>query len=1057
MTNKENKLSQGTRVWLRDGNGEMVRGNIRSLNESTGKCSVSSDDGRILRGVHTERVFVEKGADVFDVDGVQLNEGVFSDAAGKVKSFVKGVVNRLKKMVSGKIFVSSKVNEDELVQAVTFGNIAVDIEDGEVPGGVKGYAIEDLVSGQSAGDPNVYNHDISEEDAEAFIRFFEVKAKALSEGKSPKEARVMAEQVMVDSYYNSGLINESELIQHTKIIQEGKTFKQRIREKAINEAGTRMPTKTTEHLDIPNVYGVEGLKRFIIPYCESILRRGNDNIDNDPLWDWGDDRVETPEFELNNIGGDVNDGYRMIPMIFGLPGIAKTAVMGNVRKIIQEWIRENPQLFPKVMYKGKQIERKYGMISVLLSQCTKESLSVLTINDEEVVVDTDDNGFPTRRKKIQIVRSTPTAKFPVYLHTGAEYQDIVDGNNCCNKGSDGAGCGGILFFDELSRASLDVFQACMTFFQDRMIEGLYKLGSQWAMVAAGNRVMDGVVMDHWDAAAYDRLLLMNFYPDVDEIVAYLEECYKKTKRGMSPETASFIQRAKLGDHTAILGVLGDEEEMETDAKWRYAANSMTTDPSKSGKIRPVNPRNLKEYDIWRDAMIQSDVYKDKVNANGAFPDVTLKDIEDGSVSDEVFDKYIMAAKELMNTIRGYDKALETVASLKAKRQFSKDAFIEGLKTKKLIEFFQNSIYVIDAKLRGLELNEESDDKGKVVKKKTYTDAMKDEVTLYRDGNFVMIPPKKVAEVYVKFFDINREYNDKFAYNGPDKTKTIMSFTPLSQYLVDPIVNGLSDNLSKRKSKDKSKQFGSIAEFKLGDSVKTLDASSFGINTSNATNAAYTAVAAILKDNGISFEIDKASLAGSNPLGAVLKSLKDGNTSNGGMMSYTKIESKGKKIKDLTDVITPLQWFNLSVLAGSMSNVLASEFIESVIKALCIVCLDLGIAPSGRVKLEETKFIGYIDVRWVTEALFCVDIQPSEDDDKLTSAKKSGRSKEIPDHDDNRTNFGVENGYLAGAIICNGIFGSTIDSGGKFMGMLTDEVVVSEVYNTLVVTNAMSKE
>ena len=175
------------------------------------------------------------------------------------------------------------------------------------------------------------------------------------------------------------------------------------------------------------------------------------------------------------------------------------------------------------------------------------------------------------------------------------------------------------------------------------------------------------------------------------------------------------------------------------------------------------------------------------------------------------------------------------------------------------------------------------------------------------------------------------------------------------------------------------------------------------------------------------------------------------------MSYTKIESKGKKVKELTDVITPLQWFNLSVLAGSMSNVLASEFIESVIKALCIVCLDLGIAPSGRVKLEETKFIGYIDVRWVTEALFCVTIMHSDDDIKVMDAKKKGRSKDIPDHDANRMEFGVENGYLPGAIICNGIFGNTIDSAGEFMGKLIDEAVVSEVYNSLVVTNAMSKE
>ena len=162
MTNKENKLSQGTRVWLRDESGERIFGHIRSVNESEKRCSVSVDDGRILRGVHTARIFVEQSASVFDVDGLRgLNEGVFSDGFKKVKEFFSKISKKLKRMVSGKVLFPSSADDSKIVDSISPDMIRIDAKDGDIPGGLKGFCIEDMVSGSKVGDPSTLNSEMS--------------------------------------------------------------------------------------------------------------------------------------------------------------------------------------------------------------------------------------------------------------------------------------------------------------------------------------------------------------------------------------------------------------------------------------------------------------------------------------------------------------------------------------------------------------------------------------------------------------------------------------------------------------------------------------------------------------------------------------------------------------------------------------------------------------------------------------------------------------------------------------------------------------------------------
>lgn len=1050
MTNKENKLSQGTRVWLRDESGERIFGQIRSVNESEKRCSVSVDDGRILRGVHTARIFVEKSSNVFDVDGLrELNEGVFSDGVKKVKEFFSKISSKLKRMVSGKVFFPSSADENKIVESISADMIRIDAKDGDIPGGLKGFCIEDMVSGNKVGDPKTLDDDMTPDEARAYMRYYETKARGLDEGNDPEKVNIMAEHVLIDARYEAGIINESQREAAIKNIYGFREAMKKLKQKRLNEAYS-LATRETENLDIPNVKGREGLEYYLIPYFESYIRRGNEDIDKDPLWDYeaylkdkkGEyvkdkegnktivkKRLPTDPLKVDNVGGSLNGGHQMIPMIWGYHGIGKTHIVNSIRGVIEKWIQSRPDLFKEVMIDGVRKKRTYDMVTINLSKETKESLSVLTIQDIPDKVMTDNGYEEVPGKTVQQPISVPTAKFPVFrfMGNGITEADKLRGNLNCNRGPEGTGCGGIIFFDELTRADKPVLDVCMTFFQDRVLDSIYMLGTQWAMVAAGNRVVDGVKID-WSSATYDRFMHMNFFPDVDELIAYIYAMHEKANEDrvepepMDASIEACLEAAKAGDVTALWAIVGDEKEAQNDAKERHATNAVAKDPSKAGKLRGATGRNLTQLGVWQTIMSKSDMYKD-ITGRDPYVVISQADLKKGILTDEQFDEYLVDLHQLTNTLRGYDEAEKTVARLRQYRQFSKAKFAECLNNTKLIEFFQSSIYKLDKKLSG---------------KSEYTEEDKKAVTLFKDGSFVKINEEDFRYVHSKFVDIESETKDFI-----DEDRTVFVLTPLGQYLTKPLVSGIEKG-------DKTVSFSSIFKMKDGDASFTTD--TLGINTSNAKSAAYAALTAILETNGIQFKLSNYDLTDADPLKSRLDA-KANQASLRGLNMYTKILKGNKKVKDIDDIITPLQWFNIACLACGLGRQVSANFISSIVDGICLVAADMGITSVGDITYGG-NVAGLIDSRFVTEALFCVTIpQNSQYKELMKRVEQAGRTggnyKQYEGND--RDEFGVQNGYLAGAIVMDAILGDLLAPEDKadFLSKIIDGDTLKMVGDELV--------
>lgn len=127
---------------------------------------------------------------------------------------------------------------------------------------------------------------------------------------------------------------------------------------------------------------------------------------------------------------------------------------------------------------------------------------------------------------------TPEAWFMPYIqHTeeGAKYIDLPKGalplyeisdDPEVNKERDelaNQGNGGIIFFDELSRAAKDVQGSCLKLMGERKLEN-FALGSKWTIIAASNRKTDeaesGVIS--FSTTLGNRFVQVNFVPEYKE-------------------------------------------------------------------------------------------------------------------------------------------------------------------------------------------------------------------------------------------------------------------------------------------------------------------------------------------------------------------------------------------------------------------------------------------------------------------------------------------------------------------------------------------------------------
>ena len=167
--------------------------------------------------------------------------------------------------------------------------------------------------------------------------------------------------------------------------------------------------------------------------------------------------TEDPEAEDNIIVDDdelkqeikicLNDHNQARLMIWGAPGIGKTAILMNV-------LDEMKETYPD-----------YRLIVKTLSNETPDNFTL------PKYVDVEGQEFAT---------DVPKTWLPVYKPTGNPMEDKKLSEKCGN---------GLLFIDELSRATPQVLNVVLPLVNEGIFNG-YKLGDGWCIICASNRAQD---------------------------------------------------------------------------------------------------------------------------------------------------------------------------------------------------------------------------------------------------------------------------------------------------------------------------------------------------------------------------------------------------------------------------------------------------------------------------------------------------------------------------------------------------------------------------------------
>jgi hypothetical protein len=177
-------------------------------------------------------------------------------------------------------------------------------------------------------------------------------------------------------------------------------------------------------------------------------------------------------------------------MIWGAPGIGKT----SITKKVLEAVRDIPP------YGGR-------MIAIQLTTYLPEDFFMPTMkSDDSGDGDVTSKASAWMKKRITRV---PQEWLPIYHVSEGE------AGNARANGPDGKG--GVIFLDELSRASAPVRNVCLGLVQERELDGGWLLGSNWRIISASNRAED----DPTNAKAFgsalgNRFQQVNYSPKFKE-------------------------------------------------------------------------------------------------------------------------------------------------------------------------------------------------------------------------------------------------------------------------------------------------------------------------------------------------------------------------------------------------------------------------------------------------------------------------------------------------------------------------------------------------------------
>ncbi len=128
---------------------------------------------------------------------------------------------------------------------------------------------------------------------------------------------------------------------------------------------------------------------------------------------------------------------------------------------------------------------------------------------------------------------------------------------------------GILFLDELNAAPPLVQAACYQLILDRRL-GEYRLPEGWTVLAAGNRESDRAVTHRMPSALANRMVHLDFEPDLDDWLAWAEE------DGIDPRIRAFLRfRPKL---LHAFDPRAEDKAFPSPRSWAFASRILKAAP-----------------------------------------------------------------------------------------------------------------------------------------------------------------------------------------------------------------------------------------------------------------------------------------------------------------------------------------------------------------------------------------------------------------------------------------------------------------------------------------------
>ena len=305
--------------------------------------------------------------------------------------------------------------------------------------------------------------------------------------------------------------------------------------------------------------------------------------------------VYTPDELIRQLVAIYNDeSGRYMPMIWGAPGIGKTAIVRSVAKIIAE---------------QKGLKQGLPVMVVTLANFTPTDLGGVPLLFQTGAIGSAKQYSDSPEEELNLTDFSGTDKviLPASMRGKVSQEQTIPGWLPGEADAEE----GILFFDEINRADPMMLGASLTLLLDRQTaSGRYNMPWGWRVMAAGNRRSDGPVTE-LEAAVGSRFTAGHFHL-VPTISNWIEQVARSPKNGIMREGSSgaplmidgseqyFIPQEFLSYLRTIDGTPGKKaqffdrkgEPIKTDFKAFYYLDKSKTEAAEEGvSFGYPNPRS----------------------------------------------------------------------------------------------------------------------------------------------------------------------------------------------------------------------------------------------------------------------------------------------------------------------------------------------------------------------------------------------------------------------------------------------------------------------------------